>query len=110
MDGSDSARWVSHGYTNTLESLDSETIGNLYPIVMNTDIGIKKHVFVMRSFNEENMAIVDVHYYIDEYDVDDAKAVAERMVFKMHARKLQRDIDELKVRLARTEALIEDSD
>ena len=110
MHGSESARWVSHGYTHTLESIDEETIGNLYPLVINNELGSKKYVFVMRSYNEDNRAIVDVHYYIDEYDLTAAQAFAERMVFKMHARKLQRDIDKLKVRLARTEALFEDTD
>ena len=110
MNISDSARWVKSGYTDTLESLESEHIGSLYPLIINAEFSAYNHVFVMRGYDEEKKTTVDVHYYIDECDVDAAKAFAERMVFKMHASNLQRDIDKLKVRLARTKARLEDTD
>ena len=110
MNGSESVRWINRRYTHSLQSIDDEEIGTLSPLIMNIEIGSMRHVFVMRTFDEENSGILDKHYYIDEANVKKAKELAERIVYKKRAHKLQRDIDQLKVHLARTEALLEDTD
>ena len=104
-------KWASVGHGHTLQTMDTEEIiGTLFPLIMQFDFGACNHVLIIPTFDDELMITKRQHYYIDEDDLDYAKARAERIVYNMRANSLQRDIDALKVKLARTEALIEDTD